>query len=211
MVILTKPCCCSNSVISFKALLWVFTLFCLTGIMICMPFNNFEKYAIKVDGSTYCGDGSYEYCQAGQWFYDMKLSVGAALLLQASIVAAGLLGDNTYLLYLAITLVFIGGGWLQMIFGTFLLTEKQNICNGSLYEATLKNSFTELCKTSNLYDYRARQECFDECENYFQLQGLFWIILCWPVALYFCTLLWAQSQNLNVLSSMKEQMKYVNF
>merc|ERR1719242_1146861 len=76
---MTKPCCCSNDVISFKMLLWILTITCLVGVVVCLPFNEFEKFATKVDGSTYCGDGSYEYCQAGQWFYDMKLTVRSSL------------------------------------------------------------------------------------------------------------------------------------
>merc|ERR1719293_247466 len=110
-MVLSKPCFCSVDVVSFKMLLWSLTMICLVGISVCVPFNNYEKFASKVDGGTYCGDGSFEVCKAGQWFYELKLSVGAALLLQACIVIGGLLADNSFILYFAMAAIFIAGGW----------------------------------------------------------------------------------------------------
>jgi len=195
-------------------LLWACTIFCFIGVINAFPAcdirlvaNRYELFASKVDDQTFCGDGSYEKCNSAQTLTRVKMSMGALRIIQAGLMTGGLIGNNPFILYTATFMEFFAGGWLEMAYGTFIVSEKKNICLGALYEATIKNSFTEMCRHSNPLDYNARQDCTDECENYFQVLGIVWLALSWPVSLYMCLLLWSHAQEL----TSQQTMKYTAF
>jgi len=193
-----QPCCCSPDCCGFKVCLWVLAvLWILTLFTIFLPSYGYLEYAKDVDSDTLCYSGPFgfdpitEKCGDAETY--LGISAGAYIfkVVEGVSLVVTLATESAAGMYVIMAMEVISELGVFMAAYIYGLTNKTNICKGSIWESGDADRLgrvidPKVCEDSDEQGLYWHQ-CIENCET--QIALAVWISLIAGVVLMIYVLL----------------------